>query len=263
MTRKLNIFIDGSWLYKACARDRALSNRLEYADKTFKLDFEKLSNALLKYAYDHDSDCTEFGDRIFSTSIFSLPDDLDDWSVEHDDITSHDIERVRSTVNIREQFAKSAIDAGYSDEALFRPPLKGWMLQNLRENKFQEKQVDATVVALLVRSAIINGNDYHAIITGDADILPAIKVAYPKYSSNVFIATTHPDQLHAESRQTSYSLTEFDYAMDPYYLEQHADKLLAGENVYTCVHCNKVFSRPNAIPVKARPCCHPCHQKRT
>lgn|SRR5690606_3304704 len=265
MVRKLNIFVDGSWLFKACGRERALSNRLEYSDSVFRLDFKKLSDELLQYANKHDSDCTEFGERIFSTSIFSLPDDLDHWPEEHEDITKDDVERVRSTVAVRERFAQSALDAGFSDEAIFHPRLKGWMLEKLRIGRYQEKQVDATVVALLVRSAIENGNDYHAIITGDADILPAIKVAYPKYSSNVFLVTTHPDQLAAESRQTSFSLTEFDYAMEPYYLEQHADKLLEGENIYVCVHCNKVFSRPHAIPeaAKKRPCCNPCHQKRT
>ena len=263
MNKKLNIFIDGSWLFKACARDRALSSKLEHSDRNFKMDFNKLSNALLRYVTNHDSVCTKFGDRIFSTSIFSLPDDLDNWPKEYDDVTSDDIERVKSTVNIRNQFAQLAITVGFSEQAIFHPKLKGWMLQYLRNNRFQEKQVDATIVALLVRSAIVNGSDYHAIITGDADILPAIKVAYPEYSSNVFIVTTHPDQLLSDSRQTSFSLTEFDYAIEPYYLEQHAEELLAGENVYTCVHCNKVFARQSAIPAKARPCCNPCHQKRT
>lgn len=263
MAKKLNIFVDGSWLFKACGRDRALSNRLEYSDKVFNLDFTKLSDALLQYANDHDSDCTEYGERIFSTSIFLLPDDLDEWPLEHDDIMASDIDLVRSTVSVRERFANSAIDAGFSDEAIFHPRLKGWMIQKLRDRRFQEKQVDATIVAMLVRSAIVNSDDYHVIITGDADILPAIKVAYPEYSSNVFLATTHPDQLFAESRQTSFSLTEFDYAMEPYYLEQHSEDLLKGDNVYKCVHCNKVFVRPNPIPSHARPCCNPCHQKKT
>lgn len=262
MSKKLNIFIDGSWLFKACARDTALANRLEYPDQTYKLDFSKLSNVLLQYAKDHDSDCTGFGERVISTSIFDLPEDIDNWPQEHDDITTDDIERVRTSVSIRERFLQSALDAGFSDSAVFRPRLKGWMIQKLRTNRFQEKQVDATVVAMLVKSAIINGGDYHAIITGDADILPAVKVAYPEYSSNVFLATTHPDQLFSESRQTSFSLTEFDYAMEPFYLEQNAEKFLQGNCIYSCAHCNKIFSRPNSIPVKANPCCNPCHQKR-
>lgn len=260
---KLHIFIDGSWLFKACAADRALSNRMEYPDRTFKIDFTKLKDALLNYANSHDSSCNGFGDLIFCTSIFALPEDLDEWPTERDDISEEDITSVRRSVSIREGFANLALDADFSETTIFRPPLKGWMIEKLRNRRFQEKQVDATVVAMLVRSAITNIGDYHAIITGDADILPAIKVAYPEYSNNVFIATTHPDQLSSESRQTSFSLTDFDYAVPPYYLEQHAINLIQGENTYSCSHCGKIFTRPKAIPRTANPCCHPCHQKRT
>jgi hypothetical protein len=141
--------------------------------------------------------------------------------------------------------------------------MKGWILEKLRSKRYQEKQVDATVVALLVRSAITRPEDVHVVITGDADVLPAIKVAYPEYSKNVFIATTHPDELTAERRQTSFSLSNFDFEISPYYLQEHAEILMQGEHVYLCAHCNKVFSRPKPVPAKARPCCAPCHAKRT
>src|SRR5690606_41669115 len=96
MVRKLNIFVDGSWLFKACGRERALSNRLEYSDSVFRLDFKKLSDELLQYANKHDSDCTEFGERIVSTSIFSLPDDLEHSPEENEEIRKDDAERGRS-----------------------------------------------------------------------------------------------------------------------------------------------------------------------
>jgi DNA-directed RNA polymerase subunit RPC12/RpoP len=260
---KMHIFIDGSWLFKACAPERALANRLEYPDRQFKLDFGKLSSVLLRYASNHDPSCSEFGDRFFSTSIFSLPENLDEWPAERDDVSVDDIASVKSSVIARDRFTQSALDAGFSDSAIFRPRLKGWMLQKLRDRRFQEKQVDTTVVALLVKSAIINPNDYHVIITGDADILPAVRVAYPDYSRNVFVATTHPDQLRAESRQTSFSISDFNYVIEPYYMEKHAHELLTGDNVYVCSHCNKAFSRPKPIPKKALACCSPCNSKRT
>lgn len=260
---RIHIFIDGSWLFKACAPERALANKLEYADRAFRLDFTRLSQALLDYANRHDQNCTDFGERIFCTSIFSLPEDLDEWPAERDDVSEDDVASVRNGVAARERFAKSAVDAGFSEVGIFRPRLKGWMLQRLRDHRFHEKQVDATVVAMLVRSAIVNQGDYHAIVTGDADVLPAIRVAYPEYSRNVFVATTHPDQLLAEARQTSFSLADFDYAVAPYFLEQNAHEFLQGENVYRCGHCGKVFSRPKAIPRSALPCCNPCNQRRT
>ena len=58
------------------------------------------------------------------------------------------------------------------------------MLLNLLhpDLRYQEKQVDTTVVALLVRDAIEHPDDCFALVAGDADILPAIQVAYPNYT---------------------------------------------------------------------------------
>ena len=260
---KLSVFIDGSWLFKACAPEMALANRLEFPDRAFQLDFKKLTELLLEHAQQSDAECKSLGDLFFSTSIFSLPDDLDKWPDERDDVSEADIDNVRRSTHAREKFTGKAIAAGFSESAIFRPKLKGWMLQKLRDHRFQEKQVDATVVALLVKSAITKPNDVHAIITGDSDILPAIRVAYPEYSKNVFVATIHPDQLLAENRQTAFALADMDYTIDPLFFDQNAQHILQGENTYVCSHCNRAFSRSVAIPRRALPCCGPCHQKRT
>lgn len=141
--------------------------------------------------------------------------------------------------------------------------MKGWILKRLREETYQEKQVDPTVVALLVRSAITQPDDFHVVITGDADMLPAIKVAYPKYSENVFIATTHPDELKAEHRQTSFSYSNLEFKIPPLYLQDNVASIMRGDHVYTCAHCHKAFARQKPIPMKARPCCKPCDARRT
>ena len=259
---KLNIFIDGSWLFKACAPEKALAARTECVERTFPLDFAKLNSELLAHARSASAGCTELGECHISTSIFALPDDFDEWPNDFHDITAEDIARTRSGTFARQRFVDGAIASGYSDRAVYHPKIKGWILDKLRTNRYQEKQVDATVVALLVRSAITQPEDVHVVITGDADILPAIKVAYPEYSTNVFIATTHPDELAAERRQTSFSLSNFDFRIDPYYLQDHAEVLMQGQHIYRCAHCNKVFSRAKAIPAKARPCCNPCNAMR-
>jgi len=260
---RLHVFIDGSWLFKACAPERALSARLEYPDRAFKISFDRFCRALLSHAATNDPACNALGDRFLSTSIFAIPADIDEWPAERDDVVSSDIENVRNSVAAREAFVQAALGAGFDPSAVYRPRLKGWMLQRLKERRFQEKQVDATVVALLVRSAITNVGDYHAIVTGDADVLPAIKVAYPRYSENVFVATTHPDQLRAESRQTSFALADFDYRVPPYFLDEHVKHFVDGANIYVCGHCNRVFTRPNPIPQRSKPCCHPCFSTRT
>lgn len=52
-----------------------------------------------------------------------------------------------------------------------------------------------TVVAMLVKYAITHQGDYFAILAGDADILPAINIAYPEFTNNVCLVTTHPDEM--------------------------------------------------------------------
>lgn len=117
---------------------------------------------------------------VFCTSIFSIPADADQWPAEIDGITTRDIEETQQKVDIRNKFAQPALDGGFSDVAIFRPNLKPWMIHKLKEHRFQEKQVDTTVVALMVRAAILQPNDFHAIVTGDADILPAISGGIPR-----------------------------------------------------------------------------------
>lgn len=164
---------------------------------------------------------------------------------------------------MREKFVASAIAAGYSEDAIYRPAIKPWMVEKLISKKYQEKQVDATVVALLVRSAITCPTDYHCVITGDSDILPAIRVAYPQYSKNVFVATTHPDELKAEHRQTAYSLSNFAFDIPALYFQDCLADIVAGEHVYSCAHCHAIFVRANPIPARSRPCCFACNQRRT
>jgi hypothetical protein len=262
---RLNIFIDGSWLFKACGAEKALAATTEWPEQAFRLSFAKLNAALLGHAAAHVPKCDSLGERYLSTSIFSLPDNFDEWPNEFDNVTDQDVAITKKGVAAREAFAKGALEHGYSPDAIYHPRMKGWMIEKLRNRQFQEKQVDATVVALLVRAAITSPNDVHAVITGDADVLPAIKVAYPSYSKNVFIATTHPDELLAERRQTSFSLHNFDFAIPAFYFQDHSQNLIDGANVYKCAHCHKVFTRPNPIPAKAmtRPCCKPCDAKRT
>ena len=260
---KLNVFIDGSWLFRACAPERALASHTEWADKAFPLDFNRLDAALIKHAAATVPDCGAIGERYLATSIFTLPENFDEWPKEFPGVSADDVARTRGGVALRERFVKGAVDAGYSTRAIYRPKMKGWILERLRTNRYQEKQVDATIVALLVRSAITHPHDVHVVITGDADVLPAVKVAYPEYSRNVLVATTHPDELRAENRQTSFSLSNFEFDIPPFYFQDHVAELAAGAHVYTCAHCHKVFARPKSIPGKARPCCFTCNAKRT
>lgn len=260
---KLHIFIDGTWLWRSCAAEQILSAKTENPSNPFNLDFRKLSDALLAYTRSINPRCESLGDRYFATSIFNLPDNMDTWPADTSGITAEDILRIRNNVKARRIFADQAIAAGFAAEAIYTPTLKRYIVRKLKKKEYQEKQVDTAVVALVVRSAVLNREDYHAIITGDADILPAITVAYPEYSRNIFIATTHPDELRAEHRQTAWSLHDFSFAITPYYLQDHVSEIVTGENVYLCANCGRVLVRRIPIPARARAYCDPCQRKRT
>jgi hypothetical protein len=132
------------------------------------------------------------------------------------------------------------------------------MIGRLISGTFQEKQVDTTVVAMLVKYAITNPTDYFAIIAGDADILPAINIAYPEFTQNVCLVTTHPDEMDAARRQTSFSYTQYAFSISPLYLQQHVKDVMDGNNVYQCVDCRKLFNTKNPIPSKSQPHCRIC-----
>ena len=95
------------------------------------------------------------------------------------------------------------------------------------------------------------------VITGDSDILPAIRVAYPEFTNNVFVCTTHPDELNPSHRQTAFSLVDFAFAVPPFYLQnkENAQKVLAGKHVYRCEECGLVFSMAKPVPGRERPRC--------
>jgi hypothetical protein len=254
---KLNVFIDGTWLLTQCGAGKAMANATERPDSRFDLDFEKLNTALLQHARSHGGNCDEIGDAFISTSIFALPGDFDDWPNRFDDITTEQIERTRRAVTARELFVTSAQKAGYKTDAVFRPAVREYIIRRLADHRYQEKQVDTSVVALLVRYAITRPGDYHCVITGDSDILPAVKIAYPEFTTNVFLASTHPDELNAMHRQTAFSLVDFDFEIPPFYLQnkEAVIQLISGDNVYRCEECGRIFTLFNPMPSRSRPRC--------
>ncbi len=254
---RLNIFIDGTWLLYQCGPGGSLANATDDPDHRFPLDFSKLNAALVEHVRGTGADCDGVGECYISTSIFSLPSDFDDWPNRFEDVTSEQVEKARYAVKRREEFVARAVKANYLTDAVYRPPIKDYIIRKLADKTYQEKQVDTSVVALLVRSAITKQADYHAVITGDSDILPAVKVAYPAFTKNVFVATTHPDERNLSHRQTAFSLVDFAFDVPPFFLQnkEAAQKLLEGQHVYRCEECGLVFSMARPVPASQRPRC--------
>ncbi len=252
---RLHLFIDGTWLFNQCAPDGCLANATDSPTFRFPLDFDRLTSGLIAHAKSHGATCSEPGDRYLVTSIFTLPDDFDDWSRRYDGILPAQIEKTKRAVHSRDVFAQGAIDAGFKPEGVLRPKIREHIIRKLARREYQEKQVDTTVVALLVRSAFEHPDDIHVVITGDSDMLPAIRVAYPGYTENVLVATTHPDELKRSHQQTSYDLLDFNFKLPPYFLQDHAHGIIAGPHAHKCGECGKVFTTNGALPKMSRPYC--------
>lgn len=256
---RLHIFVDGSWLFRACSGGSVLAGKTETTDRPFSLDFNKLNATLLNHVQSHDPNCDSLGEMYFAISIFEFPPDFDNWPQIYQGITPETITRTRMNSQARTMFTEAAINSGYSRDVVYPVRVKEWTIRNLMNGTYQEKQVDASVVALLVRSAITSPRDYHAFITGDSDILPAIRVAYPEYTNNVIVVSSHPDELRAEHRQASFSLNNFNFDVPPFFLQQHAAEIMAGDWIYTCTECGKVFCRPRPVPQRKQPFCRNCY----
>lgn len=247
---KLHVYIDGTWLFKVVEGnvfDRFLVN-----PSYFEIDFEKLNNLMLEHIKTFHPECTEIGNCYCVTSIFDLPADFDRWvgkTITHPysgqaiNVTQQNINRTKQNIANRVSFANSAVQAGYDQNCIFHIPLQEWMLLNLLhpDLRYQEKQVDTTVVALLVRDAIEHPNDCFALVAGDSDILPAIQVAYPNYTKNVFPVLTSPDEKDGRNRQTSFKYSQYNFAIDTLVLQSHVGDIMKG-NVYRCTDCHKYFT---------------------
>lgn len=256
---KLHVYIDGTWFFKVVTGDVLKRYVSDPYKRYFKIDFNKLNRLMLDHISQFRPECTELGNLYFVTSLFTLPEDFDSWENrcivnpyggQSITITSENITITRNSINERSKFAESAIKAGYDPQCVFKIELREWMLLNLihPELRYQEKQVDTTVVALLVRDTIEYKNDCFALVAGDADILPAIQVAYPSYTHNVFPVLTSPDELECKNRQTSFKYAQYNFEINTLVLQNHVGKIMAG-NVYQCAQCHSYFT--TLTPIEA------------
>lgn len=272
---KLHVYIDGTWFFKVV--NGGVFKRFICSTRYFRIDFGRFNALLLKHIQKQRPDCSEIGNCYFVTSIFDLPDDFDSWAGkkianpyggQKVEILQKNVDVTKQNIKKREGFANDAINVGYNPDCIFHVPLQEWMLLNMLhpELRYQEKQVDTTVVALLVRDAIEHSSDCFALVAGDADILPAIQVAYPNYTRNVFPVLTSPDEREGKNRQTSFKYSEYDFDIDTLVLQNHIGEIMAG-NVYRCTECSKFFATQNPIDSqkiksgKTLPRCPACQKK--
>lgn len=124
--------------------------------------------------------------------------------------------------------------------------------------------VDTSLVGRLVEQAIADPDRLHVLISGDLDMLPAIRTVVPDYTETVVLATTHPDQ-YIRGRPSLHSVSiSSTFAFEPIYLDQSVDQFVSGDHVYRCSNprCNSISRDLALFPVAANPVCKPCNDDR-
>lgn len=252
----MNIFVDGSWLFKICKPGAVLAKATDKPIYPFQFSFDKFIDALIKHTEkETNKKGITIGNLIFSTSIFDLPDDFDEWPIKNPEILPEKIELTKRLVHAKNEFINKAKKAGFASKGQFYVKMKPWIMNALEKDSYQEKQVDTTLVALLVKSAFENPEDYHVIVSGDADMLPALRVAYPDYTTNVMVATSHPDELDSDQKHSSYSYLDYKCDIDPFYFQLNIEKIIEGNYIYRCNECQKIFTTLSPVPKKSLPRC--------
>lgn len=257
-TTKFNVYVDGTWLFKQCDGYGILAARTETPDSPTRIDFNKLLTVLRHRASEFvPGEQIEQGNLFFCTSIFSVGTD-----VEGEDPDA--LARLQNNVFAREQFAGSAVEAGFPSDGILRVPLRRWTLRRLREGRYHEKQVDTWVVAQLVEQAIHNPDFLHFVVSGDIDMMPGVRKVVPDITEKVVMVATHPLQFNPDEQQTSFAIESFGFRYGPIHLEDELEHIIAGEHVYRCRNhdCNRIFTRLNAIPRASNPFCRGCLERR-
>ncbi len=240
---RLNVYIDGSWLFKQCDRGKIFANRTESPARSVTIDFGKLVRMLEHRAELFFGSPTERGGLFFCTSIFSIPADADTWP---EVLTDPDrFTKLRANIHARQAFAQMAVAAGFSPAGLLRPPLRRWVLPVMARGDYQEKQVDTWLVAHLVERAITDPDSVHFVATGDADMMPGVQTVVPRYTERVVLVATHPVQYDVAEQQTSFAFENFGLRFGPVYLEDSLEQFIAGAYVSRCrnPNCLKIFVR--------------------
>lgn len=245
---KLHVYIDGTWLYNQCGRERTLTQYVE--SDYFFVDFAKLNAKLVKYIQEQSGVIVQPGGGLwyYTSIIRNIPDN---------DFDGNSLERLKKSSYAKEQTVKTAQSAGYDVSGVFEVPFQHWMPKQIGAGLFQEKMVDTSLVARMVLSSVQNPDDFHILVSGDLDMMPAISLVVPKYLERVILFTTNPNQWDPNMQQTSKRLTDYDFSYGPLYFDDVIKDIVLGKYVYTCDHptCSVVLTRQKPIPTGDRPYC--------
>ena len=257
---KLNIVIDGSQWSRM---ELVPSSVAAQENHDIGVNFKALDALLLKHLFKHTGTRAELGERHLVASVFVPPPDFDTWPDK--DRALFERQHTKQNIEVRNRFVQTALDAGYSGDAVYRIPLRKWMLQS---STHHENHVATTVSSLLAGSITRSPDDYHCVFTDNTDILAAVTVACPQSLERLLIAAISREVLFGEHRRTMFSPAEFDFRIPPFFLADHISIVVreghpvGGNYVFECTRCHEKFTRHRPLPPKVSPLCASCIFKR-
>jgi len=136
---RLNIVIDGSqWSTMGLVPSATAAQK----NDGIGVNFRVLDALLRKHLLKHAGVRAELGERHLVASVFAPPPDFATWPDE--DRALFERRHTKQNIEVRNRFVRTALDAGYSGDAVYRIPLQNWML---RSSGHHEGHVAATVSA--------------------------------------------------------------------------------------------------------------------
>lgn len=251
-----HIYVDGSWLFKQCGKQKSLSWRAfpkSKHEKIFFIDYSKLINLIINELRSTIKEDLDVGTLWYFSSVFS----------ELTEIPGEDVQLI-----LRENYAKKRIidevrKAGFNTDHVFEVPFKPWMIDAIKSKSYKEKKVDSAMVTYMADNFKNYENDYHAVVTGDLDVMPAIQRLMQSGIGKVILVTTKPHQWDITMQQTSWELANYPFSHGPIFLEDKVKSIMSGDLIYECVRCRDLFARRKAIPPLSQPLCIKCYTEKT
>lgn len=256
---KCHVYIDGSWLYKQCSGKGVLGKRTVYG-KIF-LDYRKLIELIVNEVGKATGESVSAGEELhYFTSVIKDIPASSNIKIEGED---YSLEQIRSRSKTALETMTKVVQGGVTVtnfEIGFRP----WMAKAIAEGSYQEKMVDTAIVAKFVINSLKEeySSDYHAILSGDLDMLAAFEEVLMEVdpSLKILLVTIDPVQWDQKDSQVSKDLAQFEhFAIPSILLDRFIPEIMQGDNVLQCQGCSKYF---DAKTSKLRLCkhCDPIHK---
>lgn len=230
--KNIHLFVDGTWLFKTCKPGGFLAKLTATPEQRFKMDFQKFVGFVESELSDVLGSTICCGKKYIASSVFDiagLNPPIDKWPEAYTDegITPEMIVRFRNNITARTNFIDNAVKFGGFFYDANHESLKPHIVVAIANDDYREKQVDSKVQAELIDCGKENKlSAYYAVLTGDLDMMPALKKSYPEWSDNVILLTTEPNYPDGVSSFDMVKFVNENFKYNAVFIDKHFSKFL-------------------------------------